>query len=34
MRAWEMLSDGSFRRRSMRGKGFDAQAFLMSALGA
>jgi len=33
-RAWEMLSDGSYRRRSRRGKGFDAQAFLMSSLGA
>jgi len=33
-RAWEMQSDGSFRRRAKRGKGFDAQAFLMSALGA
>jgi polyphosphate kinase len=33
-RAWEMQADGSFRRRSRRGKGFDAQAFLMNALGA
>ncbi len=33
-RSWEMLPDGSFRRRTRRGKGFDAQTFLMSALGA
>jgi polyphosphate kinase len=33
-RAWDMQPDGSYRRRARRGKGFDAQAFLMSALGA
>ncbi|OYY93463.1 MAG: polyphosphate kinase 1 [Hydrogenophilales bacterium 28-61-23] len=34
MRAWDMQPDGAFRRRARRGKGFDAQAFLMNSLGA
>ena len=34
VRAWEMLPDGSYRRRARRGRGFDAQAKLMALLAA
>ncbi len=34
VRAWEMLPDGSYKRRARRGKAFDAQAFLLSVLAA
>jgi polyphosphate kinase len=33
-RAWEMQPDGAYRRRSRRGKAFDAQAFLLGLLAA
>jgi polyphosphate kinase len=33
IRAWEMQSEGGFKRRSKRGKGFDAQAYLLNLLG-
>jgi polyphosphate kinase len=33
LRAWEMQPDGSFKRRTRRGKGFDAQAYLRTLLG-
>jgi polyphosphate kinase len=32
VRAWEMLPDGSYKRRSRRGAGYDAQAHLMGQL--
>ena len=32
-RAWLMQPDGSFKRRSRRGKGFDAQGHLLAQLG-
>ncbi len=33
-KAWEMLPDGSYRRRARRGKPFEAQAFLLNLLAA
>ncbi len=32
LKAWEMQPDGSFRRRARRGKGFEAQTFLLNLL--
>jgi len=32
--SWEMQPDGSYRKRTRRGEGFDAQAYLMKLLGA
>jgi polyphosphate kinase len=34
LRAWEMQADGSYKRRTRRGRGFDAQAYLRTLLGA
>ncbi len=34
VKAWEMLPDGSFRRRARRGKAFEAQAHLLGLLSA
>jgi polyphosphate kinase len=31
--AWEMQPDGSYKRRTRRGRGFDAQAYLRTLLG-
>ena len=33
LRSWEMQPDGSFKRRTKRGRGFDAQAYLRTLLG-
>jgi len=33
MRSWEMQPDGTYKRRTKRGKGFDAQAYLRTLLG-
>ena len=32
-RSWEMQPDGSYKRRTRRGRAFDAQAYLLNLLG-